>query len=197
MKKLYYTNLMLFALFLIGCTATTDRNKEHVVRNIPHAKDSSNSQPKSVPAVPPKTVNTSREIYEQIIGSYVYMDDQSEALLKLDLRMKNGEISYRLKTNERTHTGFAKISQDAEGQVVILFPIAWDQYEGDLTSDNQLESSEGGENDNVKPQEISMSFDPEFKNLTFQNYGNAMNSYTVFEEFSNKKYICLNKMNNR
>lgn len=63
----------------------------------------------------------------------------------------------------------------------------YDGYEGDLTSENRTRYK------SEKPQGISMLFDPEFYSIGFQNYGNAMNSYTIFDELGNEKFIQLYK----
>ena len=101
--------------------------------------------------------------------------------------MKNNQLNYRLKTNKRNSNGLAKLSTDENGQIFILLPIEYDGYEGDLTSENRTRYK------SEKPQEISILFDPEFYSIGFQNYGNAMNSYTIFDELGNEKFIQLYK----
>lgn len=101
--------------------------------------------------------------------------------------MKNNQLNYRLKTNTRNSNGLAKLSTDENGQIFILLPIEYDGYEGDLTSENRTRYK------SEKPQEISILFDPEFYTIGFQNYGNAMNSYTIFDELGNEKFIQLYK----
>ena len=58
----------------------------------------------------------------------------------------------------------------------IIFPIELDDFQGDMTQDTYEPDKE------KKPQEVYMFFFTESKTLDFQNYGNAMNNYIIFDE---------------
>jgi hypothetical protein len=172
---------------LASCTSLPNKNKGESIPKIKKVKDNHKQNTSSKITTPPKKIYTVKEILDRLEGSYIFTDNSSASFLKLDFVVKNNQLNYRLKTNTRNSAGLAKLSIDENGQIFILFPIEFDGYEGDLTSeDDKKYKSE-------KKQEISMLFDPEFYSIGFQNYGNAMNSYTVFNELSNEKFIELSK----
>ena len=105
-------------------------------------------------------------------------------------KTKNG-YQYFLKTNLRKVKGTATFSKNESGEKYLtLEGIKWDEYEGDIS--NQ-------ENDSItesepKELEIPVGIDGSYAKdtLTIQNYGNSMNSYTKISECG-LKYIQLIK----
>lgn len=130
---------------------------------------------------------TEKEILDLLIGNYIPDEGCCSCTFELRFEKKNKKLKYRIKTNKRKINGIAKITIDENGYVFILFPIEWDDYQGDMTLDT-YEPYTG-----IKPQEVDMYFDPELKNIAFQNYGNAMNNYIIFDECDTKG-ISLNKI---
>lgn len=135
---------------------------------------------------------TEKEILNLLEGKYTYIDGCCNCKFELEFKLKKEKLNYHLKTVKRNINGTAKISLDKDGRVYIIFPIEWDDYQGDMTLDTYEQYT--GE----KPQSVSMGFDPELKTIMFQNYGNAMNNYIIFDECGNDKGISLiNEKSNR
>lgn len=133
-----------------------------------------------------------KEILNLLGGKYVYDEGCCYCKFELEFKLKNEKLNYHIKTEKRKINGIAKISIHEDGRVYIIFPIEWDDYQGDMTLDTYEQYT--GE----KPQNVSMRFDPELKTIMFQNYGNAMNNYIIFDECGNDKAITLkNEKSNR
>ena len=123
---------------------------------------------------------TVKEIRNFIVGNYTNDEEGSHCKFKLALTVKNEKLKYFIETEKRKISGIAKMSIEKNGFIFIIFPIEWDDYQGDMTQDNYEKYT--GE----KPQQFDMSFDIEEKTLYFQNYGNAMNNYIIFDECDEK-----------
>jgi hypothetical protein len=116
-----------------------------------------------------------------------YQSDECNISLIIS-KIKN-EYQYVFKTNFRTLKGKATYSHSSSGEnYLTLEGIQWDEYEGDISNEN--------ENDSIpaKELEIPIGIDALYvkDTLTIQNYGNAMNSYTKISECG-LKYIQLIK----
>jgi len=99
---------------------------------------------------------------------------------------------YFLKTNLREVKGKATFSKNESGeQYVVLEGIKWDEYEGDISNEEESDSISESE---PKELEIPVGIGATYvkDTLTIQNYGNAMNSYTKISECG-LKYIQLIK----
>jgi hypothetical protein len=182
--KVNLHNIILVILSLglfTSCSSSTKTKKEQVVSKIHPKIDSENNDFDSAnnDSEPDKMNYTNKEILDLIEGKYEYIESYSKSKLELDLKLINEKLNYHLKTQTRNINGFAEVSINKYGSVFIFFPIEFDLFEGDLTVDG---SGYKGE----KPKQVSMSFDPKYKTIMFQNYGNAMNSYTIFDEFEDK-----------
>lgn len=103
-------------------------------------------------------------------------------------KIKN-DYQYVFKTNLRTLKGKAIYSKNSSGEnYITLEGIQWDEYEGDISNEE--------ENDSISKKEldIPVGIDALYvkDTLTIQNYGNAMNYYTKISECG-LKYILLIK----
>lgn len=130
---------------------------------------------------------TEKEILNLIIGNYTPDEGCCNCKFELSFEEKSEKLKYYIRTNERKISGIAKIKIDENGFVYVLFPIEWDDYQGDMTLDT-YEPYTG-----IKPQVTDTNFDPKLKNLDFQNYGNAMNNYIIFSECDNKRILLSKK----
>ena len=175
-----------FGMF-VSCTSLPNKNKEKSSSKIKTVKVDHKRETSSKITSQTQKKITEKEILDRLEGSYLFTDNSSASFLTLNFVVKNNQLNYRLKTNTRNSNGLAKLSTDENGQIFILLPIEYDGYEGDLTSENRTRYK------SEKPQEISILFDPEFYTIGFQNYGNAKNSYTIFDELGNEKFIQLYK----
>jgi hypothetical protein len=120
-----------------------------------------------------------------IIGNYVPDEGCCNCTFNLKFTRENNKVVYHLKTIKRDIKGIADISITDKKYIYITIPIEWDDYQGDVT----LKSYKPYKG--KKPMGISMNFDPEFKRISFQNYGDAMNNYIKFCECDNDKGIML------
>lgn len=136
---------------------------------------------------------------ETIISSELPAKDEVEGTYKANgcdmsiiiSKVKN-DYNYIFKTSIRTLKGKATYTKSNTGeQYLVLEGIQWDEYEGDISNEE--------ENDSIprKELEIPVGIDALYvkDTLTIQNYGNAMNSYTKISECG-LKYIQLIKKGN-
>lgn len=129
---------------------------------------------------------SNKYILNLLIGDYV-KDEGCNCEFKLSFKAKNEKLNFHIKTNKRNISGVAEIVIDENEYVYIIFPIEWDDYQGDMTLDTYEPNKE------EKPKKVDMLFDPERKTIRTQNYGNAMNNYTIFDECRDDKEIALIK----
>ena len=172
---------------LTSCSSSTDHRMEQTNSTIKTNKDNVKLDTLSKMTASSKKTYTEKEILDRIEGRYVYQEILTNSILELNLVVKKNQLNYQIKTTKRNCTGLAKLSIDEDGQIFIFIPIEYDEYEGDLTSEDDKKSI------SEKPKEICMSFDPELNAFVFQNYGNTMNYYVILNEFGDDKYIELRK----
>jgi hypothetical protein len=123
---------------------------------------------------------------DEVEGTYT---DSGDCNISLIISKIKNDYQYVFKTSVRTLKGKATYSHSSSGEnYLTLEGIQWDEYEGDISNEN--------ENDSIpaKELEIPVGIDALYvkDTLTIQNYGNAMNSYTKISECS-LKYIQLIK----
>ncbi|MDV6169998.1 hypothetical protein R1T16_16285 [Flavobacterium sp. DG1-102-2] len=157
---------MLFALislFAVSCQEMADKPKEQVIKGTPLIL-----QPKDEYAGTYKTVNDSTETYN--------------CNLSLNIAKSAYGYSYHLVTDKRNAKGSAGIKKHSDGTYIILNNLPWDEYEGDVNNE------EAGQEQKEVPSAVTALISGD--SITIQNYGNAMNSYTVLSECG-RKYIVL------
>jgi len=141
-----------------------------------------------------ETIPVAENSENEIIVAAKHSKDEIEGTYKADgcdlsviiSKIKN-EYQYIFKTSIRTLKGKATYSKNNSGEkYIILEGIQWDEYEGDISNENDSVSQ--------KELEIPVGIDALYvkDTLTIQNYGNAMNSYTKISECG-LKYIQLIK----
>jgi len=120
-------------------------------------------------------------------GTYNVVNDSTDfetCTFSIILKQKTTGYSYRLITDKRDVKGDAIFQKTDEGAILTLKGITWDAYEGDI-------SNEEAPNEELKlPEDVGIMVKNDTLNI--QNYGNAMNSYTIFGECG-KKFIILAK----
>ena len=131
---------------------------------------------------------------ESIEGFYETQTDPNsteECAISVEiLKAKNG-YSYVLKTKLRKLKGIATFTKNESGEKYItLEGIKWDDYEGDISREEESDSTETDHKELEIPVGIDASYVKD--TLTIQNYGNSMNSYTKISECG-RKYIQLIK----
>jgi len=117
----------------------------------------------------------------------------SECEFSVEITKSATGYVYLLKTNARKVKGKANFSTNDSGEKYIVFEgIKWDEYEGDISNEDETDSIPR------KEIEIPVGIDASYvkDTLTIQNYGNAMNYYTKISECGSK-YIQLIKIPNR
>jgi hypothetical protein len=129
--------------------------------------------------------------FPSIEGLYEQMsDDESSESCNLAVKIEKlkGGFYYTLSLQDSVINGKVSVLKSEEGSdfkyMVTLEGIKWASYEGDVSDE-----------DKPHPQlKIPVGIEAGFSDneLVFQNYGNSMNSYTVFEQ-CNQKYIRLIK----
>ena len=190
MNKISIIVLVLISAFSCKNAEIKEKN-QLVIKESLGIKNKTNLQLKSetiqndddnVSAISTKSIEkfTVKEIRNFIVGNYTNDEEGSHCKFKLTLCVKNEKLKYYIETEKRKISGIAKMSIEENGSIFIIFPIEWDDYQGDMTQDNYEKYT--GE----KPQQFDMSFDSEEKTLYFQNYGNAMNNYIIFDECDEK-----------
>ncbi|WP_289663745.1 hypothetical protein [Flavobacterium panacagri] len=166
MNKIRFSALLSFYFFLISCNQKAE-------------KIYSNETPKET------IISSELPAQDEVEGTYkAHGCDMSIIISKIKT-----EYHYILKTSIRTLKGKATYTKSSSGeQYLVLEGIQWDEYEGDISNEE--------ENDSIprKELEIPVGIDALYvkDTLTIQNYGNAMNSYTKISECG-LKYIQLIK----
>lgn len=195
--------LLLFSAF--SCKNNEDKIKNELfkkdylgIKNLPNFETKRNTiQIKKIhdndSTIANKTIKkyTEKEILNLIVGKYINAEGDFHCKFELTFSKKNKKLKYYIETDKRKISGIAKISIEKNGFIYIIFPIEWDDYQGDMTQDTYEKYT--GE----KPQQVDMSFDIEEKTLYFQNYGNAMNNYIIFDECDEKGINLKMKLNYR
>lgn len=173
MKK-YYCLLFGFA-FLVSC------NDKKTVSETPI--------PKIV------TVTLEKPFDKKLIeGTYETKTEENDCQLSLQITKTKSGYSYFLKTKTRQIKGTATFKIQKYGEkYLILEGIKWDEYEGDISHEEENDSISDSETSS-KELEIPVGIEASYvkDTLTIQNYGNSMNSYTKLSECG-RKYILLIK----
>lgn len=182
MEKCYHILLIVFTFGFLGCASLSAEkpSKDVVVEK----QLKSELQSRSDTIIDQDIIEkyTADEILKMIVGTYV----ADECKFELKFYKQNKKVHYSIQTEKRKIKGVAKISMDENGYIAVIFPIQWDDYQGDMTQETYEPNRE------EKPQEVYMTFYTESKTLDFQNYGNAMNNYIIFDE-CDVKYVTLKR----
>lgn len=157
--------LAVVTLFIVSCQEMADKPKEQVMKGIPLI-----IQPKDDYAGTYKIVNDSTETYN--------------CDLSLNITKSTDGYIYCLITDKRNVKSSAVIKKQSDGIYITLNNLPWDEYEGDVTNE-KAEQQE-------KEVPLAVTALINGDSITIQNYGNAMNSYTVLSECG-RKYIVLVK----
>jgi hypothetical protein len=156
-----------------------------------------NDKPKSV-----TKENNSKEVLidltnkneESIEGLYITQPDPNstdECEMSVEISKIKNDYVYFLKTKLRKVKGKATFSTNELGEkYIVLEGIKWDEYEGDISNEDETDSI----SDSKATLEIPVGIDASYAKhtITIQNYGNSMNSYTKISECG-RKYIQLIK----
>lgn len=121
-------------------------------------------------------------------GDYKVVNDSTDSeTCNFSIKLKRGitGYTYQLVTNTRSVKGKASFQQEDEGALLTLEGIQWDDYEGDISNEDELPKEEP-----KLPEGVAIQVKNDTINI--QNSGNAMNSYTIFGECG-KKFIRLAK----
>lgn len=167
-----------FLSFLSACafiTACNTKTEQQTVTEIPIEKE----------------ITLETAVIDPIEGTYTANSD--DCPISLFISKNKTDYQYLLKTKLRTLKGKAVLSQNSSGEKYIsLEGIKWDEYEGDISNEDETDSTENSKT--AKELEIPIGIDALYTKdtLTIQNYGNAMNYYTKISECG-LKYIQLIK----
>jgi hypothetical protein len=129
-----------------------------------------------------------------ISGTYVSapLEEGGNACdLWVKISKQNGQYSYRfsvLGTIKKGNVTIAKSDDpNQKGWLITFLNMPWASYEGDISDPDKADST----STTLKlPTEITALLSD--NELTFQNYGNSMNAYTVIQE-CDQKFIRLVK----
>ncbi len=131
---------------------------------------------------------------ESIEGLYKTEPDPNstdECEISVQISKIKSDYVYFLKTKLRKVKGKATFSTNESGEkYIVLEGIKWDDYEGDISNEDENDSI----SDSKEALEIPVGIDASYvkDTITIQNYGNSMNSYTKISECG-RKYIQLIK----
>lgn len=168
-------NLTALVISFLLITACSDKPKTAIIPQ---------EQSKNTATLP---AQKSTESFEGI-----YTSDECDLSVQIT-KTKEG-YAYFLQTNARKLKGKASVTQNESGEkYVTLEGIQWDDYEGDISNEEETDSVSNPEK-TAKDIEIPVGIDASYAKdtLTIQNYGNSMNSYTKISECG-AKYIRLIK----
>ena len=177
MKK-YYCLLFSF-VFLFSC------NDKKPVSETPISK-------KIVTVTLPKPFD--KKLIEGTYETKAEENDSDDCQLSLQITKTKSGYSYFLKTKTRQLKGIATFKIQKYGEkYLILEGIKWDEYEGNISHEEENDSVSDSETSS-KELEIPVGIEASYvkDTLTIQNYGNSMNSYTKLSECG-RKYIRLIK----
>lgn len=144
-----------------------------------------------------KTLNKTSADSESIEGLYETQpepDNSNECVMSIEIIKEKMGYSYFLKTKLRQLKGIANLTSNESGEkILVLEGIEWDEYEGDISREEDNDSIADSESNSQQP-DIPVGIGASYTKdtLTIQNYGNAMNSYTKLSECG-RKYIQLIK----
>jgi hypothetical protein len=170
MKSIYKIIYIIFSITLIS--ACTNKKAEIVTE-----KDTSKTE---------ISIQTDKN-EESIEG--IYKTKECDISIEIT-KTKNG-YQYFLKTNLRKVKGKATFSKNESGEkYLVLEGIKWDEYEGDISNQENDSITESEPKELEIPVGIGASYAKD--TLTIQNYGNSMNTYTKISECG-LKYIQLIK----
>lgn len=128
-----------------------------------------------------------KEDYEGLYTTRTDAHNIEDCTISLQITKTKDGYTYSLTTDSRNVNGKATFSTNESGEkYVVLEGIKWDEYEGDITNEE--------DSIRTKELEIPIGIDASFieDTITIQNYGNAMNYYTKLGECG-AKYIQLVK----
>jgi hypothetical protein len=116
-------------------------------------------------------------------------DNTDECTISVEIRKGKSGYIYFLKTKLRKLKGIASFTKNESGEKYItLEGIKWDEFEGDISREEESDSTETDHKELEIPVGIDASYVKD--TMTIQNYGNSMNSYTKISECA-RKYIQL------
>jgi hypothetical protein len=170
MKSIHTIIYTIFSILLVS--ACTNKKGETVIE-----KDAPKTE------IPIQT-NKNEESIEGIYKT-------AECDISIEITKTKDGYQYFLKTNLRKLKGKATFSKNESGEkYLVLEGIQWDEYEGDISNQENESITES----QPKELEIPVGIDANYvkDTLTIQNYGNSMNSYTKISECG-LKYIQLIK----
>lgn len=168
-------NLIALVISFFLITACSDKTKTAIIPQ---------EQTKNTATLP---AQKSTESFEGIYTS-------EDCDLSVQITKTKDGYAYFLETSARKVNGKATIAQNESGEkYVTLQGIQWDDYEGDISNEDETDSVSNPEK-TTKDIEIPVGIDASYvkDTLTIQNYGNSMNSYTKISECG-AKYIRLIK----
>lgn len=172
------TSAFILALFLSACE---NKPKPVVEKDIPNANISLETK-------------TNEESIEGLYETQPEPDNSDECKISVEIIKTKSGYTYLLKTKLRQLKGLASFITNQSGEkTIVLEGIEWDEYEGDISREEDSDSITQSETDS-KQLEIPVGIGASYvtDTLTIQNYGNAMNSYTKISECG-RKYIQLIK----
>lgn len=142
-------------------------------------------------------IDSTNKDEESIVGLYETQpdpDNTDECKISVEIRKEKNGYTYFLVTKLRQLKGIATFTTNKSGEkYIVLEGIKWDEYEGDISREEDNDSIADSEPNSQQPDipiGIGVSYTKD--TLTIQNYGNAMNSYTKLSECG-RKYIQLIK----
>jgi hypothetical protein len=128
-----------------------------------------------------------------IEGVYVVFNEPDEAekcAITITIQKAGEEYNYKFKTESRSLVGKVslELNEDKDGYYITFEGIEWSEYEGELVMDKD------GDYHAKEELELPVGINGliQENQITIQNYGNSMNSYTQLGECG-KKYIILKK----
>lgn len=152
------------------------------------------NKPKTAIIPQEQTKNTAALPAQKSTESFEGIYTSEDCDLSVQITKTKEGYTYFLQTSARKLKGKASISQNEAGEkYVTLEGIQWDDYEGDISNEDETDSVSNRET-TAKAIEIPVGIDASYvkDTLTIQNYGNSMNSYTKISECG-AKYIRLIK----
>ncbi|WP_157541457.1 hypothetical protein [Hymenobacter aerophilus] len=141
--------------------------------------------PDETPPPPPPPLDAPPTA-DQINGTY-RADGNTECSMQLTVAGQPEAYTYALTIGQKTRRGQLTVELTAGAPTVYLTleGIKWASYDGPLNDEG--EAQQPGE---VVPEGVGASWQND--TISLQNYGNSMNSYTVFADCPDK-YITLVK----
>lgn len=173
-----FYKITIIALSLLVFSACNDKSKS--------VTDENNSKEALI-----DLTNKSDESIEGLYKTQQDPNSTDECEISLEIAKIKRDYVYFLKTKLRKVKGKATFSTNESGEkYIVLEGIKWDDYEGDISNEDETDSI----SDSKEALEIPVGIDASYvkDTITIQNYGNSMNSYTKISECGSK-YIQLIK----